>query len=158
GRMGGVLRLGAFTAIMFAALLSFLEERDLGWLEGLWRKSAMDIQPRPEGFGRAWKPILLGAGLHAIAAGLFAAGGYAVQSSFDWYGVFGRRSPAPLKARSEGEVGGMLAQRSPAYEDYFHRIDLGTRVGGNQVFGAPDRFRIGQRAYVLTQIPLPHPA
>jgi hypothetical protein len=51
----------------------------------------------------------------------------------------------------------MLAQRLPAYEDYFHRIELGSRFGGNQMFGASRRFKIGQRAYILAQLIQPHP-
>jgi hypothetical protein len=63
-----------------------------------------------------------------------------------------------LHAISADEVGEMLARPLPAFADYVHRFELGSRVGGNQVFGASDRFRIGQRVFVLTQMPVPHPA
>jgi hypothetical protein len=51
----------------------------------------------------------------------------------------------------------MLSQRSPPYEDYFHRVEVGARVGGNQVFGSSGQFEIGQRAFVLAQLIQPHP-
>ena len=52
----------------------------------------------------------------------------------------------------------MLAERLPPYEDYFHRIELGSRFGGNQMFGASRKFDVGQRVYVLAQLIQPHPA
>jgi len=166
--MGWLLCLGPFSPIMFAALLSFLDERDLAWLGSRCRRipgfsqitewgRSMDFQVGHDIHGRAGKPILQ-AGLHLCAAVLFVTAGYAIQSSFDWYGVFGRRTLAALQEVPDGEVSEMLAQQLPAYEDYFHRVELGSRVGGNQVFGSPDRFQIGQRAYVLSQMPMPHPA
>ncbi len=156
--MGWLLSLGPFSPIMFAALLSFLEERDLEWLGRHCRFGRLGFQARPELQGRAGKPSLLNATLYLSAAALFVASGYAIQFAFDWYGAFGRRTPAALQEIADADAREMLVQQLPAYEDYFHRIELGGRVGGNQVFGSPDRFRIGQRAYVLTQMPMPHPA
>jgi hypothetical protein len=94
---------------------------------------------------------------HLIAGAAFVAAGYAIQFSYDWYGAFGRGTIPPLQEVSAGDLAEMLAGRPPAWEDYFHRVELGNRFGGNQVFGSPDRFRTGQRAYVLTQMPMPHP-
>ncbi len=158
GSMGWLLSLGPFTPIMLAALLSFLNEHDLAWLGSRFAIRRTGFPARPYFCARPWKSIVLSAGLHVAAAGVFVAAGDAVQSSLDWYGVFGRRTLAPFQEIPEDEFTDMLAQRSPAYEDYFHRIDMGSRVGGNQVFGAPDRFQIGQRAYVVSQMPMPHPA
>jgi hypothetical protein len=166
--MGWLLSLGIFSPVMFAALLAFLEERDLSRLRRSCERvpglaavaahlSRMGFQARPTRHGRAWKPILH-TPCHLLAAVAFVTTGYEVQFSYDWYGVFGRRSLPALEEVAADDVAEMLAERPPAWEDYFHRIELGSRFGGNQVFGSPDKFRIGQRAYVLTQMPLPHPA
>ncbi|MGE5193175.1 MAG: HTTM domain-containing protein [Deltaproteobacteria bacterium] len=166
--MGWLLSLGMFSPVMFAALPALLEEGDLAQLRRLCERVGgvaaaaaqlrrMGFQASPNSHGRAWKPILLAA-CHLLAAGAFVAAGCAIQFSCDWYGVFGRRSLPPLQEVSAGDFAEMLAERPPAWEDYFHRVELGSRFGGNQVFGSSDRFRIGQCAFVLTQMPMPHPA
>jgi hypothetical protein len=169
--MGWLLSLGIFSPVMFAALLAFLEERDLARLGralrslSLWERVRVRAIGNPTAFTPALsqkqreKPrVLREAGWHLLAVAIFAVAGYAVQSSYDWYGVFGRRTVAALSEIPADDVAEMLAQRAPAWEDYFHRVELGSRFGGNQVFGSSEKFRIGQRAYVLTQMPMPHPA
>jgi hypothetical protein len=166
--MGGLLSLGIFSPVMFAALLAFLTEGDLARIGGLVRRVAIwnggrTVAVPPSADERAqsenrdtghWRS----AGCYLLAGATFVASGYVIQFLFDWYGAFDRRRLPPLQEVAAGDVAEMLAARPPAWEDYFHRVELGSRFGGNQVFGSSDRFRIGQRAYVLTQMPMPHPA
>jgi hypothetical protein len=169
--MAGLLNLGAFSPIMLAALLSFAQERDLavvarfmnsipvlsgiGFISGGSRIANRPPVSDESGMARA---TFSSAGWHVCAAAVIVSAGFALQYGLDWYGVFGRQPLAALKEISAGDVGEMLSQRSPPYEDYFHRIEVGPRVGGNQVFGSSRRFEIGQRAYVLAQLIQPHPA
>jgi hypothetical protein len=179
--LGWLLSLGIFTPLMFVALLAFLEERDLariGCLVSsltLWDRiasagvpaSAGGVPQAPAEGGTPTMALsqsyvsrpktLRRSACHLIAGVAVVAAGWAIQYSYDWYGAFGRRTFPPLQEVSAGEFAEMLAGRPPAWEDYFHRVELGNRFGGNQVFGSPDRFRIGQRAYLLTQMPMPHP-
>ena len=171
--MGLLLHLKTFSPIMFAALLAFIEERDLVLLARAIRDPFRRVLIEGAGgVGRA-APSNAHAGLHGaharfnfassarwhvIAVILFVAAGFAIQYIGDWYGAFGRRSPEALKEISTDEFDEMLAQRGPAYEDYFHRIELGSRFSGNQVFGSSQRFQTGQRAYVLIQMIQSHPA
>lgn len=162
--MGLTLKLGVFSPVIFAALLSFVEEKDLMALGRILTRAApgriahfLSLWERARVRARLPISAAIGAGVHLSLAALFVAGGYVVQSTCDRYGAFGRR---PLKALEEVPaemVAEMLAQRSPAYEDYFHRIELGNRFGGNQLFGSSRKFRIGQRAYVLAQLIHPRP-
>ncbi|HTI51162.1 MAG TPA: HTTM domain-containing protein, partial [Planctomycetaceae bacterium] len=179
--MGWLLSLGIFSPVMFAALLAFLREQDLARISGFvrslsfhWRvrteevlvSAGESLQVPPEGWTSATvrsrrespaRHTVRNAVFHLFTAGAFVAAGCAVQFSYDWYGVFGRRSLSALPEVSADDVSEMLAGRPPAWEDYVHRVELGSRFGGNQMFGSPDRFRIGQRAYLLTQMPMPHP-
>jgi hypothetical protein len=169
--MGWLLSLGIFSPVMFAALLAFLEERDLARIGGFvsslspWERgrvkaggNAAVVTPPLSQRATEQRHALRNAACHLLAAAAFVAAGYAVQISIDWYGAFGGRSLPGLEEVADGDVAEMLAERPPAWEDYFHRVELGSRFGGNQVFGSADRFQIGQRAFVLAQMPMPHPA
>ena len=152
--MGCLLSIGIFSAVMFAALLSFVEERDLRVFERLFA-----LLPRPKGINPStWKvrPIR-SAVLHLAIIGVLTSAGLLVQMQSDWYSVFGRRAPPALKEVAADEFSEMLAERPPAVEDYFHRIELGNRFGGNQVFGSSRKFKTGQHVYVLAQLIQPHP-
>lgn len=164
--MGLTLTLGVFSPVIFAALLSFVEEKDLMALGRILTRAApgriaqfLSLRERVWVRVRAKLPIsaAAGAGMHLLLAALFVTGGYAVQSTSDRYGAFGRRPVKSLEEVPADKVAEMLAQRSPAYEDYFHRVELGNRFGGNQLFGSSRKFRFGQRAYVLAQLIHPRP-
>jgi hypothetical protein len=168
--MAGLLNLETFSPIMLAALLSFAREGDLAAvarpfgafsvLPGMRRISGISRRAsvgRASGETGAARGAFIKGGWHLCAAAAFTSAGYAVQDYCDWYGLFGRRHLAALREISAGDVADMLAQRSLPYEDYFHRIDVGSRIGGNQVFGPSHRFRIGQRALILAQLIQPHP-
>jgi len=167
--MAFFLRLGPFSPIMIAALFSFLEDRHLAAISrfigrfGPWRQPALAIPFRIGSFGDSTIRRLLNSagmnwGLYAFLVAGFVGAGYAVQAEWDWYGAFGHRMVQPLQEVSASEVAEMFAQRSPAFEDYFHRIEVGSRYGGNQMFGSSTKFRIGQHVFVLAQLIQPHPA
>lgn len=164
--MGALLNLGTFSPIVLAALLSFVEERDLRRLPGLGALSHRQVAPSGTGAGATAAQTLVGGpsskrrlsvGLHLVCGLLFLAAGYGIQHSADWYGAFGRRAPRMLHEISAGDFQEMMAQRPPAYEDYFHHIALGSRVSGNQMFGSSELFHTGQCAYVLARLTRPHP-
>lgn len=153
--MGCLLSVGIFPAIMFTALLSFAEEGDLRMFAIFdLPSSILHATPVPH----LQRAFYRNAALHLAAAGVLVSCGLIVQMQFDWYSVFGRRPAAALKEIAANDVSEMLAERLPAFEDYFHRIELGSRFGGNHVFGSSREFKIGQRAYVLAQLIQPHPA
>lgn len=152
--MGGLLSVGIFPAVMFTALLSFVEEHDLRVFERSF--AFMSRQKGIDPIGRKSHPIRSTA-LHLALAGVLVSCGLLVQMRYDWYSVFGRRPAPALNEADLYEVSEMLAERLPAYEDYFHRIELGSRFGGNQMFGESRRFKIGQRVYLLAQLIQPHP-
>jgi hypothetical protein len=172
--MACLLSIGSFPAIMFAALLSFLEECDLRCFQrslasfrvlknaaATFSRRAQPSAITPAGempitSPRRSRPVH-SAAMHLAAAGAVISCGLFVQMRYDWYGVFGRYPAPTLNEVVADEVSEMLAQRPAAYEDYFHRIELGSRFGGNQVFGTSHKFKIGQRAYILAQLIQPHP-
>jgi hypothetical protein len=168
--MAGLLNLETFSPMMLVGLLSFVHERDLAavgrfvrWCSALpgipnvSKAIAPAASEHRSAESRAARPSLSRTTSYLCAAAVFISAGCALQYYGDWYGVFGRHQLANLDEVPAGDVADMLAQRSPPYEDYFHRINVGTRVGGNQVFGDAGPFKVGQRAYVLAQLIQPHP-
>jgi hypothetical protein len=141
--MWTALDLGTFTCIMFVLLLSFADERDLRFLGGR-------PYPRPGNRPLRW-------GWYFACLGLFVAAGWSIQYGADWYGAFGRRRLEPPSTIAAADFEVMRAQRGLAPDESIHRIDLGTRIGGNQVFGSRTKMRIGDTAYVLAQLIVPHP-
>jgi hypothetical protein len=158
---------------MFTALLSFVEERDLrAFVRSIASfnrlkntGAALSREAQPSGMipaGEMPVPLfqqapLRSAALHLTAVGVLISCGLLVQMQFDWYGVFGHRSAPALNESAADDVAEMLAERLPAYQDYFHRIELGSWFRGNQMFGSSRKFKIGQRAYILAQLIQPHP-
>lgn len=156
--MGLALTLGTFSPTMFAALLAFLDERDLDripWLRQIGSDKGIAATVS------ATVRRLISFVAYATVGIMVVAGGTVLQRQCDWYGAFGVRSPAEVARFSEiadGRVADMLAGRLPAFEDYFHRISFGTRVGHHDLFGESRQFRRGQRVYALAQLVLPHPS
>src|SRR5436190_12952890 len=136
--MGCLLCVGIFPAVMFAALLSFVEERDLRVFarlsEFLFRRRGT-ISGNSKSNPIAHSQQIRGVVLHLTAAAALTGCGLYVQVHYDWYGEFGRRPAPALNEVAADDVSEMLAERLPAYEDYFHRVELGSRFGGNQMFG-----------------------
>lgn len=163
GGMTLALHVGIFGPLMVVALCVFLEDGE--------------VLPIARAGGRIWEcvarcvPKLTGGdgsgdpsysrGLSAILYLLIAAsvtgGGLAFQWQADDYGTFGRRPVQPLPEMPRDEVEVMLARQLPAFEDYFQRVELGSRISGNQVFGGGGVYQAGQRVYVLAELILPHP-
>lgn len=154
--MGLALHLGTFSLIMFAILLVFLQEGDLSraWVPGCGGSQEPGLVTAFRGRG------LRGLSAWLVAAVVIVAAGVGVQWAFDWYGAFGRRDAAAiagLKPIDPRQYMEMQAARRPAWEDYVHRVSLGNRTNNGEVYGPSERFKVGQRAYVLVQFILPHP-
>ena len=169
GGMGVLMHIGIFSPIMGTLLLAFLKERDFEALGRLCARirhrsisepslvpggSATESLDLPIGFFvRAWSC----AGV-LLAWGMLTAAGTFFLWRHDASEVFGNRPASPLREISATEAEQRLVQQQPAYEDYFHRFDLGTRYRGNQIFGNRDEFVLGETIYVLVQTIPGHPA
>jgi hypothetical protein len=162
--MGLLLNLGTFSFIFFAALLSFLQERDLQRLAAIASRrrhqslvaQASRLPPAAETATPESRQFL-GAAQHVVCAVAFAAAGFGLQWYSDWYSVFGRRLPPELAEIAASDVDEMRAERPLAYEDFIHHIAMGSRTSGNQMFGSARAFHIGERALVLVRLVRPHP-
>jgi hypothetical protein len=154
--MAVLMYISIFSPVMLIGLMAFLQESDLPrWLSAD-RASASPGDTQPIA-GRAWvRP--LASGIAYVSLAVVCCGvGYAVQVQQDLYGVFHNRPVEKLPEVSADDVAEMLGGQQPREEDYLHRIDLGTRYTGSQVFGSSKRIRRGQTVYVLTQFTIPHP-
>jgi len=153
--LGVMLHLGYFSPLMFVLLLAFLEEHDLQRLGWFRRTSVRELRPNSHS---AWKRGGISLIAWSLIAGVAVGGGISLQRTIDWYGVFRPRTPRALPEVDPADAVMMLVVQGPQEADYFHRIDLGSRVSGNQVFGADAVFRPGMTVFVLAHLIRPHPA
>lgn len=155
--MGLVMHLSTFSPTMFVALLAFLREGDLQRL-GLPSCGARTTSP-----ASSRRPTIAGVPatcLYIVLAVVVSLAGSLIQRDYDWYGAFGRRPMSGVVAFEDippAEWAEMQAARQPAWEDFVHRIAIGSRTDGRQVSGSSSRFASGQRVYVLVQFLPQHP-
>ncbi|RPI76466.1 MAG: hypothetical protein EHM42_14745 [Planctomycetaceae bacterium] len=167
------MHVGDFSPTMLVLLLAFIEPHELA---RFWQGSTIQSSDRSEALPGA-APVADGAMRHEAAHApekppsralrsfgtylLTAAGvvlaGTGLQWWFDWYGVFGNRRMQPLDEAPAVVAEVMQTRRKPAFEDYVHRIALGTWRGERDVLGDGQRVRIGERLHVLVQFVVPHP-
>lgn len=169
--MGMLMHIGIFSPIMVTLLLSFLREEDFDLLAAFWhklrRKSPATVQPSRAMVVDAIPAAAVSPARNAWRAWSwcgwaltwFVITGLAtfVLWRFDGSEVFGNRAASPLREIPAAEAERRLVVQQPAYEDYFHRIEPGTRFSGNQTFGRRDRFRLGETIYLLIQVIPDHP-
>ena len=178
GSMCLLLSVGIFCPLMMVVLLAFLEPQDFaradGWIRRL-RLAIRGVRDQRPGAATEWtshapsacaaeppqarRPsrALRSAVLYLLIGAAFTGGGGLLQWLRDADHVFGRKAVEKLAPISEDQVNVMLAGQLPAFEDYFHRIELGSRYSGNAVFGGRGGYRTGQQVYVLAQLIVPHP-
>jgi hypothetical protein len=147
--IAATMHVGSFSATMGVLLLSFVEpatwarcgprSRVAGWL----RMGGGSGLPGPRGVWTGWG--WLGAAIASLGLG------WGWQWQADWYGVFGRRTLAPLTRLSARDVAAVLPGRAPAVADAIHRIALGTRRAGRDVWGSTAALQPGETLWVLVQ-------
>ena len=147
--IAATMHVGSFSATMGVLLLSFVEP-------SIWARW-WNHTPAAEGLRLRGASGLLGArgvwtGWGWVGAAIASMGlGWGWQWQADWYGVFGRRTLAPLTRLSARDVGTVLPGRAPAAADAIHRIALGTRRAGRDVWGSTAALQPGETLWVLVQ-------
>ena len=153
-----MMHLEIFTPIMLAALCAFLKEEDLqavqSWLPGRSRSRDRQEVRSPS---RKLAPLLEFVLFGLITAGL-VAGLSAYQYRQDVYGVFHRTIEVEFPPVDPEQAYAMIDAYEPEARDYFHRIEIGSRLGYRHVYGEHSRFRPGQAVYVMARLLQPHPS
>ncbi len=174
--LGVTMSLGIFSPVMLAALLAFISERDLSRGRALairfsraesWtdfaavNRTDCDLS-HPNGRAARFRrrPVLRSRVLYLLIGGLWVAGGWAIQRVSDPYGVFGTPMPTEFHQMDEATVEKILADRSLSYQDYFHRIEIGSRLSsdGTHAFGERKRFQRGMTLFACARLIQKHPA
>ncbi|MSR56294.1 MAG: hypothetical protein EXS05_01295 [Planctomycetaceae bacterium] len=165
--MAATLHLQTFSPMMFVALAAFLREGDLSRLRfpgcnPVRDKSGLVSQTFLPAASTSRNRFGLekSATIYAAAAIVTVCCGVLIQHHYDWYAAFGRRPLAEIATLSPitpRDLAEMRSSRLPAWEDYIHRVAIGSRTGGTQVFGSSDRFHIGENVYVVVQLLPQHP-
>jgi hypothetical protein len=155
--LAAMMHLEVFSPIMLAALCAFLKEDDLTAIGQGLRKVLPTRQTRENFAARGlatWiHSALFGGVLLVAVAGLT---GY--QYHHDVYGVFHREIDPEYPVIETDDAQAMIDAFEPDSRDYFHRIEIGSRLGYRRVYGEQTTFRPGQVVYVLARLLQPHPS
>jgi len=147
------MHLGIFSFVMLAALLAFVEERDVNRLIGNG-KSAF-----PKHAGSVGRTSALSAVSWALAAGLLISAGVALHND----GMGTQHSRTVFEPIDEETSVDILASLTPAqegrYDDYFHHVELGNRLSsdGTRALGSASRFQRGMTVHACARLIQNHP-
>jgi hypothetical protein len=155
--LAAMMHLELFSPIMLAALCAFLKEEDLAAigqrLRRVFPKNPVEADLTYRGFSPWTLSALYGGALLLIVLGLSGS-----QYHADHYGVFHRAIEPQYAAIDTAEAQEMIDAFEPEARDYFHRIDIGSRLGYRRVYGERHAFRPGEVVYVLARLLQPHPS
>jgi len=156
--IGVTMHVGIFSPLMIVALGAFLRESDLQLamkpLVKLRRRTANTGSPDgfPKSPGASWRMRLWSSSLYLLSAAFFAAAGFGQQYYTDQSGVFQPEKSPPWRAVDEQTADDFLAPEPFRVADYFHRVEIGGRLGYRHLFGERERFRRGLSVYVMTRL------
>ena len=176
-----LMSLNVFSYVMLVAILAFVDEQDLvpvrrgmcivGETFRRWtgRRPAEPTTPpsptiiRPDepaaaSFVARWSMPMISLTSYFAFAVVAAWLSFLWDEQHDRYAVY-HPQPAPtLKELPVDEVEAVLSNQPAPLEDYFHRLEIGTRLGGRHAFGESHTFRPGMTVFVAVRLLIPHPA
>ncbi len=185
--LAAVMTIGVFTPVMFAALLAFVEPQDFEDAQRMWDRLKQRLHRSPKSAEPGIEPARHGDSAEAreetdptqqkSANHPPRALARSMASGICWLLVAvacvttGIVAQQPVASSTDAnmsnsdawpvveddDVDAMLAEQLPAYEDYFHRITLGERVGSGLTFGAHREFEPGMTVHCLARLIREHP-
>lgn len=154
--LAALMHLEIFSPVMLAALCAFLKEEDFEAIRQRFQKTS----PRDQNEGHITRSF--SARTHSASFGmallLVVAGLSGFQYWQDRYGVFHRSIKLQYAPIDTDEAQAMIDAFEPEARDYFHRIEIGSRLGYRRVYGDQRKFRPGQVVHVLARLLQPHPS
>jgi hypothetical protein len=167
--IAATMHVGVFSPVMIVALLAFTEESDVRLLKkigkSIWRKNPNaertpheKILDTPVIVSSNWKRELTSLGIFLLAAGIFAGGGLMQKRAMDDTGVFTGNRASEWEELPQSSIDEIQKMTPPKVADYFHRIEIGSRMGYRQTFGERRKFRRGMTVCVITRLQQNHPA
>jgi len=157
--IGVALHVGIFSPLMIVALLAFLRESDLAALSRAFRRRGTDWEsvavgrisnpsvgpPTDRPAGRIGNPSYVSLILFLCTGGVWTAF-VCVQQAASRPAATDRWSEVDEQTSTD-----FLASLPPRVEDYFHRIEIGSRTGYRQVFGEHESFPRGSTVHVMVR-------
>jgi hypothetical protein len=163
------MHVGIFSPVMIVALLAFSEESDVRLLKkignSIWkRKPDLEKTPREKILETSvlvsskWKRELLNLGIFLLAAGICAGAGLVQKRSMDDTEVFSGNLKSEWEELSPSQVDEIQNLAPQKVADFFHRVEIGSRMGYRQTFGEKRKFRRGMTVFVVVRLQQNHPA
>lgn len=163
--LAATMHLAIFSPVMLAALCVFVKEQDLEAIKKFlcskipflkWREMKHPSEPRTR--PRAKKFAWIDTGSFLLAAAGCIGGLTYFQYRQDIYGVFHKTVSLEFPPIEADRAYEMMDAYEPEARDFFHRIEIGSRLGYRRVYGDGETFRPGQVVYVLARLLQPHPS
>ena len=155
--IGVAMHVGIFSPMMFVALTAFLHESDLQSMTRPLRR--LFRQSSAEGIGlldtvhsRNRRRSIASLLAFAITAGLCATMGFVYQQTTGGPDPFGDLGQNQWKTIDQKTFDEMVISEKPIPEDFFHRIEIGSRLGYRQLFGERENFPRGSTIYVMARM------
>jgi hypothetical protein len=150
---------------MLVLLLSFIEERDLLWLQPRMKIRGetvrVDVPADANRQFTVFPRIFIRGCLHTFASflayGFLAAAAMGLGLMIQRHDDRHDNRPPTLERLDPDAVAVMLAGQLPAYADYLHRLEIGSRIGNFHTFGERQRFRVGMTVFALGRFLDRHP-
>jgi hypothetical protein len=138
-------------------LCAFLKEEELQAIQNRLRWFTSRTQPKSLVLNPGMRPWV-----HSVLFGLtslgFVAGLAGYQYQQDAYGVFHRTVEVAYPKVDREQAHAMIDAYEPDYRDFFHRIEIGSRLGYRHVHGKRSTFRRGEVVFVMARLLQPHPS
>ncbi|MCA9070186.1 MAG: HTTM domain-containing protein [Planctomycetaceae bacterium] len=169
--LASTMYLEIFSPVMIAALCSFLKESDLQPIQRFFAKVLRPFS-KPDDSNISTiksksptKPTISfrkGVCFNTAIFSSVVIASVATLTFFqhrrDGYGALGNETPITFQEVSKENAYKMIDAYEPDYRDYFHRFEVGSRMGYRHVYGERHSFRPGQVVYVLARLLQPHPS
>lgn len=162
--LAAMMHLEIFSPVMIAALCAFLKESDLQAIHRLVARRIWNSfhktpsSPIVKLTTSSVKWAGLNIGLFLLVATSSVAGLAYCQYQQNVYGVFHENEKMAFPDVASIQAYEMIDAYQPDYRDYFHRIEIGSRLGYRHTFGERARFRSGQVVFVIARLLQPHPS
>ncbi len=150
------MHLEVFSPLMIIALIAFVDERDLKWLD--WNRRVRCVD-HSNGLRSAQRTLRVAVSFISYLAivGVVIAIGLNWQKTHDRYGVFGEAGTDEIVEINADDAITMIDAFEPDYADYVHRVEVGHRLGHRHVFGDDATFAVGDVVTIMVRFTQPHP-
>ncbi|MFQ5731224.1 MAG: HTTM domain-containing protein [Planctomycetaceae bacterium] len=158
--IGVTMHVAIFTPLMLVALTAFVTEADIAAVGRCWqrlarRRAASDDSRESPGSvadSRGRLRRMRSPAAYVVCAGVCVGVGFAQQHATDRIGAFRPEASKPWRTLKDETWQALMREDLPQAGDYFHSVEIGSRIGSFRVFGEQKMFRRGMTVHVVARL------